>query len=432
MSETISTLGVDLACRSWQDTGTALLSFAPGDRPAWHAVRSGVIPWPAKPVSAEAMAEVIDSFALQHKVEAVSLDGPQGWREPDADDRPGVGRWCEYLARTQGKTGTYGVTYPGTQAGWIRFCIEVFERLVAAGHARLVNEAAPLRLRRPEPGTYWLIECFPTQTWRSSNLAPLPGKSSRPPADVPGWAASLWQRYGLPQAGSWSGSHDDLQAVVACLPAAGLLGAPCVPIALGNPGRWIDAADARPRHWVEGLIWDAAPPAERLGLPLETPRRERVEPAVPVEPDADNPVLVDDREDGSEAITRGVRLFEYLAGRANGGDCVGIGYAQFVCFIHGVARFQDVANRQYLPSDTPHVVSLAHQVTAAAAGRRPVSRGSVLIQAGMDAFIWLAKRPYDRPQPAFQATPYTEQDWRTIFPDGARRLITLGELAALP
>jgi hypothetical protein len=151
-----------------------------------------------------------------------------------------------------------------------------------------------------------------------------------------------------------------------------------------------------------------------------------------VEPDADNPILVEEREDSSESITRGVRLFEYLVGRASGGDCVGIGYAQFVCFIHGVPRFQDVANRQYLPSDTPHVVSLAHQVTAAAGGRLPVSRGSVRVQAGMDTFIWQVQRPHLRPQPAFQATPYTEQNWRAIFPDGARRLITPGELAALP
>jgi hypothetical protein len=272
MSQTATVLGIDLACRTWQDTGTALLSFTAGDSQRWQTARCSVISWPAEPVSAEAMSKVIDAFALEHRVAAVSVDGPQGWRQPETEDRPGVGRWCEYLARTQGKTGTYGVTYPGTQVGWIRFSIEVFERLVAMGHALLVNEPAPLLLPQSTPGTYWLIECFPTQTWRSSKLAPLPGKSSRPPADVPGWAASLWQRYSLPETGPWSGSHDDLQAIVACLPAAGLLGAPCVSIPLGNSGRWIDAADARPRHWVEGLIWDAGPPPERFGIPIETPR----------------------------------------------------------------------------------------------------------------------------------------------------------------
>jgi hypothetical protein len=200
---------------------------------------------------------------------------------------------------------------------------------------------------------------------------------------------------------------------------------------LGDCGRWVDAADAQPRHWVEGPIWDAAPPTERLQAPIEAVRREGVEPALPVEPDADNPVLVDDREDGSEAIAWGVRLFEYLAAQANSGDPVGIGYAQFVCFVHRVPRFQDVANRQYARADTPHVISLAHQVTMAASGRRPVSRGGVLIQAGMDTFIWRLQNPHPRPQSAFQTTPYTEQDLRTVFPDGSRRLITPAELAIL-
>ena len=131
MSDTITVLGIDLASRNWQDNGTALLSFTTGAKAGWQSVRYGVIPWPSRALSPQAMAEVIDSFSLQNQVQGVSLDGPQGWREPEADDRPGVGRWCEYLSRTQGKTGTYGVTYPGTQAGWMRFCIEVFERLVA-------------------------------------------------------------------------------------------------------------------------------------------------------------------------------------------------------------------------------------------------------------------------------------------------------------
>jgi hypothetical protein len=168
-----------------------------------------------------------------------------------------------------------------------------------------------------------------------------------------------------------------------------------------------------------------------MSIALETPRRAQEEPAVSTEPDTDNPILVDDREDGLEAINRGICLLEYLVGRANSADFVGIGYAQFACFIHGVPRFHDVANRQYLPSDTAHVLSLANQVTAAAGGRLPVSRGTILIWAGMDTFIWQVQPPHPRPQPAFRATPYTEEDWQAIFADGSRRLITPDELAAL-
>ena len=431
MRKPISVLGVDLASVRWSDNGTALLTFTTGNETRWRNVSYSVISWPSRPLSAQAMAEVIDSFALQNEVKAVSLDGPQGWRDPEARDRPGVGRWCEYVTQTQGKTGPFGVTYPGTQFGWIQFCIEVFERLVEAGHCRLVNQTVPIRLSTTAAEYYYLTECFPTKTWRSSHLTPLPGKSSTRPGDVAAWAKSLWQRYGFPGDDRWVGSHDDLQAVVAALPAAALLGGPCVPAAHGNSGHWVDAVQkGTPRHWVEGLIWDATPPIDRINIPVEKPRKVLEKLTIDTKSDTENPILIDDRVDSSHGIDRGIRLFEYLVDQANNGSSVGIGYAQFACFIHRALRFQELANRQYLPSDSAHVISLAHQVTAAA-GRKDVQRGTTVIRAGMDTFIWRGRPPHLRPQPAFRETPYTERDWRTVFPDGSRRLISQHQLSAL-
>jgi len=426
----LTVLGVDLASRGWTDTGTALLSFRVDREVEWEAVRYNVIPWPSEPVSPEAMADLIDSFAIDHNVKAVSLDGPQGWREPDAGSRPGVGRWCEYEARTQGKTGTYGVTYPAPQVSWVRFCIRVFERLMELGHARLVNSPHGCPLQLPPAESYFLMECFPTRTWRSSNLAPLPAKAAANASNVAAWSSTLWQRYGFPTDGPWSGSHDDLQAVVAALVGAAVLGGPCHPIPLGKPGRWIDAAERAPRHWVEGLIWDAAPAASRSGVAVRSP--EGPPKGLPFsEPDPTNPILLDERLDDTAAIRRGVRLFEYLVQQANDGYPVGIGYAQFACFIHGVGPFPQLAHRQYLPTDTPHVIALAHQVTDAAVGRRQVSRGAQSLRAGMDTFIWLKEPPYARPRPAFRTTPYSEEQWRAVFPDGYRRLVTPLELEQL-
>ncbi len=49
-----------------------------------------------------------------------------------------------------------------------------------------------------------------------------------------------------------------------------------------------------------------------------------------------NPLLLDDRDDnGEELIERGVRLYRYLAQCANAGASIGVGYAQFVCCVHG-------------------------------------------------------------------------------------------------
>ncbi|MFO0265041.1 MAG: hypothetical protein ACK53V_25750, partial [Planctomycetota bacterium] len=61
------------------------------------------------------MADVIERTVREQQISAVSLDGPQGWREPNAAARRGGGRVCEYLARCQGKTGEFGRTYPQTQ-----------------------------------------------------------------------------------------------------------------------------------------------------------------------------------------------------------------------------------------------------------------------------------------------------------------------------
>ena len=83
-------------------------------------------------------------------------------------------------------------------------------------------------------------------------------------------------------------------------------------------------------------------------------------------------------------------------------------------------------NRPYLPSDTEYVLRLAHRITAAA-GRKRVAKNGVKLEAGMDTFIWQSKPPHRRPSKAFKSTPYTEEDWKTAFPDGTRRLLNCRE-----
>ena len=177
----LKVLGIDLACRSWAHNGSALLTFG-GMPSAWRVCEVGVVRWPDAPLSPAAMARAIDEFAIAHGVRAVSIDGPQGWRSPLAGARPGVGRLCEYQARTPGKTGEFEATYPGNYLGWVRFSIAVFEELMSLGRGTLANEqevALPIRL--PDARKYVLLECFPTSTWRCSGLVPLPGHRKAPP-----------------------------------------------------------------------------------------------------------------------------------------------------------------------------------------------------------------------------------------------------------
>jgi hypothetical protein len=121
-------------------------------------------------------------------------------------------------------------------------------------------------------------------------------------------------------------------------------------------------------------------------------------------------------------IERGVKLLNHLAEQANRGESVGVGYAQFVCCVHGVKSFQEVTKHPYTPADTANVLDLAHRITKEA-GRKLVAKNGVVLEAGMDTFIWLAEPLHPRPSKAFESTPYTEEEWKTAFPDGTRRLL---------
>ena len=214
-------LGIDLACRSWDDIGSALVAFGDG---RFRDAVPGVLAWPTEALTPTAVARCIDVFARDHDVAAVSIDGPQAWRDPTTpSSRPGVGRACEYETRTPGKTGTRGVACPSTFLRWIKFSIDVFAELLSRPDVALVNDRAGDI--EPRPAGYWLMECFPTSTWRTSGLDVLPGHRRAPADVVERFARRLVAAYGLPSSAVTS-DHDDLQAVVSTLPAVGLLGGP--------------------------------------------------------------------------------------------------------------------------------------------------------------------------------------------------------------
>jgi hypothetical protein len=250
-------LGVDLALISWQANGAALLTFTVGSHAAWQHCRTGAIRWPATTISPNAMAGAIDTNALAYGAGAVGLDGPHAWRDPDLAAHLGVGRHCEYAARTPGKTGPYGTVYPRSYTRWAAFSIAVFAHLLALPHVHLANDP-DTRLLAPPPGHYYLLETFPTATWRASGLAPLPGHRRAPPAVVTEYTGTLRTTYALPTSAR-TDNHDELQAITAALPAAALLGGPCHVLAHGEPARCSRGDGAVPPYPVEGLIWAAAP-----------------------------------------------------------------------------------------------------------------------------------------------------------------------------
>jgi hypothetical protein len=189
------------------------------------------------------------------------MDGPQGWRDPATPEgTPGVGRRCEYECRTQGKTGAYPRTYPGTQRPWIEFCIDVYADLLARRGVALADPAG-----RNGDTRYVVLECFPTSAWRSSGLVPLPAKGRKPEL-APYWRR-LRRAYGLPSCRI--ASHDDLQAIVAALSAAAAAGGPAIALPRGLPATVARNSDGS-SLLLEGYIWDVEPcglTAMRRALP---------------------------------------------------------------------------------------------------------------------------------------------------------------------
>jgi hypothetical protein len=267
-------LGIDLASSAWAAVGSATITFDDAAK-CFTEVVGGAIAWPAEPLAPYALATAIDGFARREGIRAVSMDGPQAWRDPATPaGLPGVGRRCEYECRTQGKTGAYPRTYPGTQRRWIEFCVEVFSLLLARRDVALADPA----VARPDGTSYVLLECFPTSAWRSSGLVPLPGKSKKPDLE-PYWKA-LREAYGLPACAI--ATHDDLQAVVAALTAAAAAGGPAKPLPRGVPARQVAKGDG-PSIRIEGYIWDVRPSA------LETATPSRVTASWAAPPASESP-----------------------------------------------------------------------------------------------------------------------------------------------
>jgi hypothetical protein len=426
-------LGIDLASSSWKNNGSALLSFTSGNNPEWIQVEYNCISWPNLGITPEAMANTIENFVKQHGIHAVSLDGPQGWRDPISENLKGVGRFCEYEANCQGKTGVYGKSYPQTQCKWMSFCIEVFALLLHSGNAKIVSsqDCTDCKLKQ---GQFYLLECFPTSTWKINKLKPLPGKSrvagNRELLNA--YWSQLKNGFGIPGSKEWRGTHDDLQAVVASLPAVGLLKGPCRAVAKGISSRMVEATECTPSHWVEGNIWDALF-LPGIGEHFSNPESDVLSNKSNTRDYCSkNPFLLDDRDEtGDILIERGVKLFRHLCTLANRGVPRGIGYSQMLCHVHGVSSIIDLVNRPWSQSDTPYVLEFAQQVTDASGGRISVSTNGVKIDAGLDTFIWQTKYPHSRSFRAFEVAPYSLEQWLCVFPDGCRMLLTQDECAMI-
>src|SRR4051794_30534510 len=66
-------LGIDLACKSWADNGSARLTFG-GTPSAWRECQPGCVRWPDATLTPAAMARALDAYATAHGIRAISID----------------------------------------------------------------------------------------------------------------------------------------------------------------------------------------------------------------------------------------------------------------------------------------------------------------------------------------------------------------------
>lgn len=410
-------LGVDLASGRWRDNGTALIQFTNNN---WESCNANVIHWPNLGLTSTELASVIDRLAVKEKVFAVCIDGPQGWREPNPIPRNGVGRWCEWLTKTQGKTGRYGNSYPMNQLSWIRFSIDVFEHLISLGNAQLIDNENNDIDSLPD-GKYHLIEVFPTATWKNSNLQPLPGKQRcRDLNVIQMYKNQLALAYHMPKDFLPTiVGHDDLQAIVATLSAVGLCSELVESEAMGMPPLVLPANNLTPIHRCEGYIWIARP---NVNNPMNNNEIEI----------QDNSPPSADREGATvETIRRGIKLFHYLIKVNQLDECIGVGYADFIAIIHGERSFIAVNGTPFNQTHIKWVLEIARHITDESGGPFTLTRDETTIYVGMDSFIWPVNNNHRLAEEAFadhlENYNYTSEEWELVFPNNTRRLINIPE-----
>lgn len=231
-------IGVDLACARWRDVGVAVL-VPRGERivvEAWTADAFGLEGEP----TAAALAAEIDRLGRERDARLVLVDGPGAWKRSGATDR--LARLAERLARTPGKAGLPGETWPRGFRRFTEFAYGLYDALALHGWARLVE---PTALADGE--ARFALETFPTATWRALGLTPLAGKG-RADAAVVRAAARRLARV-LPLDLPRTLGHDALQAIVSAVPGLAIAG--------GRRSDWValgERACVEEGTWREGWI----------------------------------------------------------------------------------------------------------------------------------------------------------------------------------
>lgn len=194
-------LSVDLAHRRYKDLGIAYLPASGNNVQVLQPESLGLHDTP----NPEALAAALATFCDHEGVNAMLLDGPQGWRYPISQiDHM---RLSERVLNTPGKTGNPGNVKPRTYLGYIQFSIDLFSSLRLEHGWELLTQDWSERV-----GTRWLVESYPSAAWRTLGLSRLPAKPKTTPEQIEIWSRDLELITGLKLPPRLT--HDELQAAV--------------------------------------------------------------------------------------------------------------------------------------------------------------------------------------------------------------------------
>jgi len=303
-------LGLWLSHDSWKNNRAMMLSFRTEPIPHWTGFTPPSLDWPksdATPDPGELSAAIL-RFVSANAISAVAVSGPQGWRDPSArlsrrwlgwvtvgGRRPSIckGRLCEYKVRPRPEP----TPSLSEAAGWsglrrVAYSVAVFDSLLKSELAVLADDpdqrqhSQKCTLHNPGPrqrsnsavsrectcsldsewvetdsrrrvllrslpvGHFYVLESAPMQSLYRSRLT-LPPRSH---------SSDVLDAFELtPFVARWTVGHSALLAITTALPAAGILGGPCLSNGRGEPSHMVDATDTAPRHRTEGLCWHAVP-----------------------------------------------------------------------------------------------------------------------------------------------------------------------------
>lgn len=200
-------LSVDLASSRPRDLGIVVLQTNGSGLPKAIPEDPEALSLKA-PLSALELARALYYLSVGWSCNAIALDGPQAWKDPDN----GLlhSRLCDRAVNAPAKIGLPGEVKPRTYLAFSSFSIRVFDYLERLGLPRLDSLDRPIDRA---------MEVFPFAAWRSLGLKPLPAKSKCSAADLGQRSRDLGAFVEVP----FQPTHDQLQAVVAGLGALRLI-----------------------------------------------------------------------------------------------------------------------------------------------------------------------------------------------------------------